>query len=190
MTAALLISDLRTASFDGGREPGDTASSRERVNTIRTSLVRFVESRVRDLDLAEDIVQDVFFNLLRTANADEVIEDAGAWLYRAAKNRIIDWQRKHKTERLTPFMEETAQAESSPMRDLISSEAWDAFVDALAELPSQQRDIFVMNEMQGISFREISEITGEKLNTLLARKHRAVKTLREKLARFEHEFKD
>ena len=185
MTAALLISDLRDL-----RGPGASGASLERVNSTRKSLVRFVESRVRDLDLAEDIVQDVFYNLLRTANADEIIEDAGAWLYRAAKNRIIDWQRKHKPERMTLAMEESARAESSPERDLISAEAWDALVDALAELPAAQRDIFVMNEMQGISFREISESTGENLNTLLARKHRAVKFLRTRLARFENEFKD
>jgi RNA polymerase sigma factor (sigma-70 family) len=91
---------------------------------------------------------------------------------------------------MTELAELTARSASNPESELVSAEAWDAFVDVLAELPSNQRDVFVMNEMEGISFREISELTGEKLNTLLARKHRAVRYLRKRLAHFEQEFKD
>ncbi|MDP4199711.1 MAG: RNA polymerase sigma factor [Bacteroidota bacterium] len=183
MTAELTLSDIKGL----GKAEGS-----KRLEAARQSLVRFVSSRVRDLETAEDIVQDVFLSLLRSSNAvgspDMIIEDAGAWLARAARNRIIDWYRKHKTERITPEIERTARSTSNALSDLAASDAYEAFIDALAEMPAKQREIFVMNEMEGVSFREISEATGENLNTLLARKHRAVQFLRKRLAKYQLEF--
>lgn len=183
MTAQLALSDFQ------GKPTGE---SRRRLEAARQTLVRFVSSRVRDLETAEDIVQDVLLSFLRQANAaasaDAVIEDAGAWLARAARNKIIDWYRKHKTDRMTDEIELTARASSDPATDLMASEAYEAFIDALAEMPAKQREIFVMNEMEGVSFREISEATGENLNTLLARKRRAVLFLRKRLEQYHLEF--
>src|SRR5436190_20788038 len=126
MTAQLAISDFR----------GNKSDSARRLVAARVSLVRFVSSRVRDLETAEDIVQDVLLSFLRQANAsaspDAVIEDAGAWLARAARNKIIDWYRKHKSERMTEEIALTARSEMNPASDLMASEAYEAFIDALA----------------------------------------------------------
>jgi RNA polymerase sigma factor (sigma-70 family) len=185
MTAQLAISDFRRGSH------GDSAN---RIEEARQALVRFVSSRVRDLETAEDIVQDVLLSFMRQVNAasspDAMIEDAGAWLARAARNKIIDWYRKHKSERMTEEIAMTARSEMNPATDLIASEAYEAFIDALAEMPEKMREIFVLNEMEGVSFREISEATGENLNTLLARKRRAVLFLRKRLAKYRLEFQD
>ncbi len=148
----------------------------------REAVLKFVRSKVRDLDIAEDIVQDVFYQLVRAVDASEAIEDVTAWLYHAAKNRVIDWYRKRKPEAMTEAIEQTA-ASSERTGDvaLHQQEIWAAFMDALATLPEKQRDIFVMHELEGFSFNEIQEITGENLNTLLARKRYAVLALRKQL---------
>ncbi|HWF44877.1 MAG TPA: sigma-70 family RNA polymerase sigma factor [Candidatus Kapabacteria bacterium] len=180
------MSDLQGLGSSGPREAvlsrERVAESREKVAEARRVLLRFIQSKVRDLDVAEDIVQDVFYQLVRSADASEAIEDAGAWLYRAARNRIIDWYRKHKPERMTDEIQERATFVGGPESDLDRSETWSAFVDVLAEMPSKQRDVFIMHELEGMAFSEIAELTGEKLNTLLARKHYAVKFLRKRLA--------
>ena len=170
MTATLTMNDLA--------KPGGAALLAER----RASLVKFVRSKVRDIDVAEDLVQDVFYQLVRSVNADEVVEDVGAWLYHAARNKIIDWYRKRKAERMTDAIERTAGSTAlSGETDLERKMIYNAFLDALAELPEKQRDVFVMHEMEGFSFNEIAEITGENLNTLLARKRYAVLGLRKRL---------
>jgi RNA polymerase sigma factor (sigma-70 family) len=171
MTAATLtLNDLT--------HPASAALLAER----RASLVKFVRSKVRDLDVAEDLVQDVFYQLVRSVNADDAIEDVGAWLYHAARNKIIDWYRKRKSERMTDEIARTAGSMAlSGESDLERQTIWNTFLDALATLPEKQRDVFVMHELEGFSFNEIAEITGENLNTLLARKRYAVLGLRKRL---------
>ena len=183
MIAELTMSDLEELRAIGHSEQGTVHGlSHERLSTARKGLLRFIQSKVRDLDTAEDIVQDVFYQLLRSADAAEVIEDTGAWLYTAARNRIVDWYRKRKPERMTEEFERTAVQAGGPESDLDRSETWNAFVDALAEMPAKQRDVFIMHELEGMGFSEIAALTGEKLNTLLSRKHYAVKFLRKRLA--------
>jgi RNA polymerase sigma factor (sigma-70 family) len=171
MTAATLtLNDLT--------QPAGAALLAER----RASLVKFVRSKVRDLDVAEDLVQDVFYQLVRSVNAEDAIEDVGAWLYHAARNKIIDWYRKRKSERMTDAIAQTAgSTELSGESDLERQTIWNTFLEALASLPEKQRDVFVMHELEGFSFNEIAEITGENLNTLLARKRYAVLGLRKRL---------
>ncbi len=148
----------------------------------RDDVLKFVRSKVRDLDIAEDIVQDVFYQLVRAVDASEVIEDLGAWLYHAARNRVIDWYRKRKPEPMTEAIEQTAVAETvTGETQLAREEIWFSLMEALEEIPEKQREVFIMHELEGFSFNEIVEITGENLNTLLARKRYAVLALRKKL---------
>jgi RNA polymerase sigma factor (sigma-70 family) len=170
MAAALTVNDLTS--------PQAGAILAER----RESVLKFVRSKVRDLDIAEDIVQDVFYQLVRAVDASEVIEDLGAWLYHAARNRVIDWYRKRKPEPMTEMIEQTAVAEHvNGETELARQEIWFTMMDALAELPEKQREVFVMHELEGFSFNEIVEMTGENLNTLLARKRYAVLALRKRM---------
>ena len=169
--ATLTVNDLATAQLD-------SAMLAER----RRAVLKFVRSKVRDLDIAEDIVQDVFYQLVRAVDASEVIEDLGAWLYHAARNRVIDWYRKRKPEPMTDAVAASAvAADTNGEIELARGEIWFALMEALETIPEKQREVFVMHELEGFSFNEIQEMTGENLNTLLARKRYAVLALRKKL---------
>ncbi|HUL43969.1 MAG TPA: RNA polymerase sigma factor [Bacteroidota bacterium] len=169
-------------------------------NTFRTERARlldFIRSRVRTDEDAEDILQDIFYRLLTGYNVLEPIENLTAWLFRTARNRIIDWYRKRRPETLPDVPDESSSLgvvdllldrTNGPDERYTRELLWDAIEEALDELPEEQRDVFVMNELEGKSFREISEITGININTLLARKRYAVLSLREKLQLMYDEF--
>ncbi|WP_321815489.1 MULTISPECIES: RNA polymerase sigma factor [unclassified Paraburkholderia] len=162
----------------------------------RTRLVNFIRRRIRDPDDAEDILQDVFHEFVQAYRLPAPIEQASAWLFRAARNRIVDRFRKKKEQPLA----ELAQAESedeagSEYRLDLALPAQDAgpealyartlvlkaLQDALDELPPNQREIFIAHELEGRSFKEMAEQSGVTLNTLLARKRYAVLHLRTRL---------
>jgi RNA polymerase sigma factor (sigma-70 family) len=142
---------------------------------------------------AEDILQDVYYQLA-AADPEERIAEASSWLYTVARNKITDWYRKKKT---LPFSSLVADSEEdefldfmdevSPLPDqtLENSFFREAMMEALGELPEAQRDVFIMHELEGIPYEEISRITGEKVNTLLSRKRYAVKYLQNQLAEFQ-----
>lgn len=145
------------------------------VSTEKKGLLSFVKSRVNSEDDAEDIVQDVFSRLYE-GNLIETIEDMTAWLYRAARNKIVDFYRKRR------------QNTSLDAADAIVPQAtrgnalfWEKFEQALSELPAEQRQVFELNELSGKTFREIAAETGESINTLLSRKRYAVMYLRARL---------
>ena len=154
-------------------------------------LYGFVRSRIRDERDAEDLVQDVFQQLVASESVTEPIEDLTAWLYAVARNRVIDWYRKRRPEPLPqPHPEEgdgpgpeemLSHPLDSPDRVFWRSAVWEELADALAELPEAQRDVFIAHELEGTSFKEIAQRTGEPLNTLLSRKRYAVLFLRERL---------
>ncbi len=170
MSAALTVNDLTNARGARLLEEG------------RETILKFVRSKVRDIDLAEDIVQDTLFQLVRAVDASEAIEDVGAWLYHAARNRVIDWYRRRKPERLTDdHTRSVVGTRFDGEATLEQAEIWEAFMDALADLPDKQRDVFIMHELEGMSFKDIQDRTGENLNTLLARKRYAVLALRKRL---------
>lgn len=148
----------------------------------KASLFSFIKGRVNSEEDAEDIVQEIFSRLLE-GNLSETIEDLGAWLFRAARNRIIDLYRKRGKDRTTNLPEEGSGTSLAVADAAVEwqTEFWDAFETALSELPAEQRFVFEQNELLGLTFREISEKTGEKINTLLSRKHYAVLFLRERL---------
>jgi RNA polymerase sigma factor (sigma-70 family) len=166
----------------------------ETIGREQGRLRNFIRRRVADDDEAEDILQDVFYELIEAYRLMKPIEQVGAWLFRVARNRIIDGFRKKKPEPLSA--EADADSEDSGRRSLeellpspdagpeaayarsILLEELDA---ALDELPEEQREVFLAHEFEGISFKEISAETGVSVNTLLSRKHHAVLHLRRRL---------
>ncbi|MGB2867948.1 MAG: RNA polymerase sigma factor [Bacteroidota bacterium] len=157
----------------------------------RSRLAEFIRRRVRTEEDAEDILQDVFFQLATSYSVTEPIEKLTSWLFTVARNKIIDWYRKKRPDALPAQAANPGRAMSlqdilfdpndNPDQVYARSLVWTELADALDELPEEQRDVFVMHELQGKSFKEISEITGEGINTLLSRKRYAVLFLRERL---------
>lgn len=155
---------------------------------LRSFILKSVASR---LD-AEDILQDVFAEFVEAYRLAEPIRQAGAWLFRVARNRIVDRFRKRRTEgalRAEPtsageeeyFLAELPSPDAGPDVNLARSILLDELADALADLPAEQREVFLAHEVEGRSFRELAATTGLSVNTLLSRKHYAVLRLRERL---------
>jgi RNA polymerase sigma factor (sigma-70 family) len=175
----------------------------EAVERERGRLRNFIRRRVTDEADAEDILQDVFYELVETYRLMKPVEQVGAWLFRVARNRIIDLFRKRKPETLESEMAGTAtEAETLTLEDLLPwpdagpeaayartvlLEELDA---ALDELPEEQREVFVAHELEGREFKDLAAETGVSINTLLSRKHYAVIHLRERLAEIYDEFKN
>jgi RNA polymerase sigma factor (sigma-70 family) len=155
-------------------------------------LFYFIRGRVKTDEDAEDILQDVWYqfsNMLET----EPIEQTSAWLFRVARNRIIDKYRKHQTSSLDEeiFGDEDEGSfnvkdillaeNSTPETEFLRNLFWEQLFSALDELPEEQRQVFVWNELEGVPFNEISKRTGENINTLISRKRYAVLYLRKRL---------
>jgi RNA polymerase sigma factor (sigma-70 family) len=161
------------------------------VRTQGSRLLEFIRKRVRTDEDAEDILQDVFYRLVASYNVTEPIEQLGAYLFTLARNRITDWYRKKKALPLpagsgggeAAVNPEDVIFNPDPGPDLLLDASFISreLADALADLPEEQREVFVMHELEGRSFREIAQLTGEPLNTLLSRKRYAVLALREAL---------
>jgi RNA polymerase sigma factor (sigma-70 family) len=151
----------------------------------------FIRKHVADTSEAEDILQDVFYELIETYRMMKPVEHVTAWLYRVARNRMIDLFRRKKPSSLNNPV--SAEEDGDTLEDLLPSadagpEAayarqllLDALEDAIEELPEAQRQVFIAHEMLGQSFKEISAETGLSVNTLLSRKHYAVLHLRHSL---------
>ncbi len=166
----------------------------------RSRLRNFVRRRVADPSEVEDIVQDVLYRLVEANRLLMPIEHVTGWLFQVARNRITDLFRKKKPELFSDAATEGEDGELLQFEDLLPSpEAGpdalyirklllDELELALAELPDEQREVFVAHELDGRSFRELSEESGVNLNTLLARKRKAVLYLRERLQSMYDEF--
>jgi len=165
-------------------------------------LRNFIRRRVSDARDAEDILQDVFYELVQAYRAAETIEQAGAWLFRVARNKITDLFRKKRPssieDRTQPANEEgesLSWEELFPSRDgdpedlMLQSTLAEELGAALAELPKEQQQVFIAHEMEGRSFKELAEETGVSLNTLLSRKRYAVLHLRKRLQSVYDEFR-
>ena len=163
-------------------------------------LRNFIRRRVPDPRDAEDILQDVFYELVEANRLLMPIEHVTGWLFRVARNRITDLFRKTKPERLSDGAFEDESGEVLGIEDLLPSpdagpEALyvrNALLDelelALDELPDEQREVFVAHELEGRSFKEMAAETGVSVNTLLSRKRYAVLRLRERLQDIYEEF--
>jgi RNA polymerase sigma factor (sigma-70 family) len=164
----------------------------------RKRLLDFIRRRVRNEADAEDILEDVFYQLVSNYTVTEPIEKMTSWLFTVARNKIIDWYRKRKPESLPGDADDPSlplnledilfDPTQNPDRVYERSLVWTELADALDELPEEQKEVFVMHELEGKSFKEIAEITGEPQNTLLSRKRYAVLYLREKLQELYDEF--
>jgi RNA polymerase sigma factor (sigma-70 family) len=165
----------------------------ETVVREQARLRNFIRSRVPQREDAEDILQDVFSELVLAYRLMKPIERAGAWLFQVARNRIIDSFRKKKPVPLADQRVTAADGESPPLEDLLPSpdagpeEEYarsvlvEELAEALDELPREQREVFVAHEIEGRSFQELAAETGVSVNTLLSRKHYAVLHLRKRL---------
>ncbi len=175
----------------------------ETVGREQARLRNFIRRRVVNDEEAEDILQDVFIELVEAYRLMKPIEKVSAWLFRVARNRIIDRFRKKKTEALEDQRLATNEdGEALMLEDLLPSPdagpaaayarsvLLDQLDDALAELPEEQREVFVAHEIEGRSFKEISAESGVGVNTLLSRKHYAVVHLRERLRDIYEEFNE
>ena len=147
-------------------------------------LQRFIRRRVPDPRDAEDILQDVFHRLVEANRLLMPIDHVTGWLFRVARNRIIDFFRTRKVdtgEDLSPLEELLPSPEAGPDAIYARSVLLDELTIAIDELPPEQREVFIAHELEGRSFKEIARDTGVNVNTLLSRKRYAVRRLRERL---------
>ena len=175
-------------------------SIKETVQKESPRLLDFIRKRIPDAIDAEDILQDVFFQFIEATRLTKPIENAGAWLFTVARNRITDLFRKKKPESLEKNLagrdfksQSTEDGEMLNLSDILPAQndspdikmlrntVMEELENALDELPKEQREVFMLHEIDGKSFKEIAETTGKTVNTLLSRKRYAVLFLRERL---------
>jgi RNA polymerase sigma factor (sigma-70 family) len=168
----------------------------EAVRKDRSKLLNFIKQRVADKDDAEDILQDVFFQLANGYDLIGSLDKVTSWMYAVARNKITDWYRKKKPEPFSRSMTLSGRSGeddqlsmgniipalgNTPEDALLKSVIWEAVMEALDELPAEQKAVFVWNEFEEKGFKEISEETGVAINTLISRKRYAVLHLRKRL---------
>jgi RNA polymerase sigma factor (sigma-70 family) len=169
------------------------------VKQERKRLLHFIRQRVNNASDAEDILQDVFYQFTEYLRLGSQVDSITGWLFAVTRNKITDWYRKKKE---TPFSDYTREIEGeevlflpellsdknqeadTPMMKKIMSET---IMQAIDELPADQRQVFLQHELEGKSFKEMSEETGIGVNTLLSRKRYAVLFLRERLSELYNE---
>jgi RNA polymerase sigma factor (sigma-70 family) len=172
------------------------------ISRERSRLRNFIRRRVADPGDAEDILQDVFYELVEVYRMMKPVEQVTAWMFRVARNRITDLFRRKRREALRS--EPDALTEDGEVRRLdellpspdagpeaayarrVLSEELD---DALDELPEEQREVFIAHELMGYSFKELAQRSGVSVNTLLSRKHYAVLHLRQRLQAIYEEYR-
>lgn len=162
-------------------------------------LMKYIRARVSSDADAEDVMQDVWQQLVTSLDAGPV-EQIGGWLYTVARNRIIDRYRKPKTASLDAIGDDeddvgfalpdyVLRDDRTPRTEHLRAQFWERLHAALAELPEEQRQVFVWHELDALSFQDIAELTGENLNTLISRKRYAVLHLRRRLEPLREEFR-
>jgi len=163
------------------------------------SFIRRLVANEADVD---DLLQEVFFELVRAHRLLLPIDFVTGWLYRVARNRITDLFRKKRPESFGNATQETDEGELLGLEDLLPSQdagpeaqylrnlLLDEMRRAIAELPPEQREVFVAHELEGRSFKELAGETGANINTLLSRKRYAVLHLRERLQNIHDEFSE
>ncbi len=172
----------------------------EVIKEFSSQLSVFVTGRVNRNEDAQDIIQDVWYQLSRLTNLDE-LENISAWLYRVAKNKITDLYRKKADDLLEDYTYETEDGEveirdillldvtNDPELALFKQVFWDALLIALDELPEKQRQVFVLNEIEGITLQEIANMQQENIKTVISRKSYAIKHLRRRLLNLYNDLK-
>ncbi len=173
----------------------------EAISRDESRLRNFIRKRVADQGDAEDILQDVFYELVELYRMMKPVEQVTAWMFRVARNRITDLFRRKKREGLRNEPAVTEDGEVRWLEELLPSPdagpeaAYARSVlaeeldDALDELPDEQRDVFIAHELMGYSFKELALQSGVSMNTLLSRKHYAVLHLRQRLQAIYDEYR-
>ena len=159
------------------------------VDREQSRLRNYIRRRVADPRDVEDIVQEVFSELVEANRLLMPIEHITGWLFRVARNRIIDLFRKKKPEPLADGELLLESLDIGPEEEVESAELLEIIAAALDELPPDQRDVFVAHEIDGRSFKDIAATTGVGVNTLLSRKRYAVQHLRRRLHHVYDEWK-
>jgi RNA polymerase sigma factor (sigma-70 family) len=169
----------------------------EQINRVEKSfeaehigLFAFIQSKIRSLEESEDLLQDVYFQALSSLNVLDAVDNLTGWLYTVAKNKIIDWYRK---KRLPTVSIEESFENGFSFKDLLAEEipealddetrelVFQSIMEAIDELPDKQRYVFIQQIIEGRTFRELAQETGEPMNTLIARKRYAVQFLQGRL---------
>ena len=184
-------------------EPGEQGAEQNRriseaIQREGRRLFHFIRKRVDNEGDAEDILEDVFVELIEAYRLMKPVEQVGAWLYRVARNRIIDRFRKKRPAVEVPLytndegglrLEDLLPSpEAGPAAMYARNVLLDELEAALEELPEEQRDVFIAHEMDGRSFKQLAEETGLSINTLLSRKRYAILHLRRRLQAIYEEF--
>ena len=168
------------------------------VKTYSNRLYNFIKGRVPNAADAEDILQEVWYQFSNVVDR-EPIEQVSGWLFQVARNRITDNYRKSKPDSIEDYAIEDDNG-GTFIRDLLAIEPnemedhtfqdifWEVLFEALDELPDNQREVFVWNELENQTFQEIADRTGIKLKTLISRKRYAVQHLRQRLQTVYNEF--
>lgn len=165
----------------------------------KDKLLGFIRGRVSSLEEAEDILQDVFYQFIAGFETIDSLDRITSWLYSVARNKIIDRYRHDASRpKRTDFgiargdseegpltlQEILPDLDNSPESMLLKEAIWDEITEALSELSKEQREVFIQNEIEEKSFRELAEKEGVSINTLLSRKRYAILSLRKRLQRF------
>jgi RNA polymerase sigma factor (sigma-70 family) len=163
----------------------------ETIQSYGKRLYGFIRGRVRSDEDADDILQEVWLQLSRMVDV-EAIEQMSGWLFTVARNRIVDSRRKKWAQPVSRLLERDDDAEdtieeilfvdpATPEDEALRRLFWQELFKVLDELPEAQRQVFIWNEIEGLTFREIAERTGENIKTLIPRKRYSVKQLRGRL---------
>ena len=189
-----------TKSIEVKKNNDQTGNSGSRVEKLikehHPRLKSFISKRIPNKEDAEDILQDVFYQFINVVeNTFNPIEQVTAWLYRVTRNIIINKAKKKHEEKLPTYqydedgdiLKEFSEVlfnddQITPETEYLRSLVWQELETALLELPAEQREIFELTELEGLAVKEIAENTGVPINTLLSRKHYAIKHLRKRLA--------
>ena len=183
ITLSIAMSDIQNESI------------RQTVEKERRRLLEFIRRRVPTQEDAEDVLQDVFYELINTYRLMKPVEQMASWMFTVARNKITDRYRKKKPDSLEAHFAVRAGDDgdrldisdflpgnmNSPETEMMREAIMEGLEKALDELPKEQREVFIMHEIEDKSFQEIEQITGANVNTLLSRKRYAVLYLRERL---------
>ena len=168
------------------------------IRSYGRQLFGFIRSRVNSNEDAEDILQDVWYQLSNQPAIEE-IESMSGWLYRVAKNKISDRFRRRRTELLDDVLA-IDEENDFHLADILLTDAddpetknlqqlfWEALFAALDELPPEQRELFILNELEDRTLQQVADLRGEKLKTIISRKRYAIKHLRNRLEELYSEF--
>jgi RNA polymerase sigma factor (sigma-70 family) len=190
---ALSVSGNRNTVFNLTMNESQTQNTvSQTFNKFGKQLLSFIKNKVTVTEDAEDILQEVWYQFSNLTNID-ALENASAWLYTVSRNKITDFYRKKKTDNLEDYSYEDDEGHFSIKEILLLDDSyspelamfkelfWEELLKALDDLPENQRQVFILNEMEDKTLQEIADEKGEKLKTIISRKGYAVKHLRKRL---------